>query len=447
MSDVLAKNKTPSFVLYILSFNLFLMAPTALMLLYNSFSSYGCVIVCSTSAEAIKDNWNGTILLGSTLLGGLELLMLRRGFGKKVFSLSLLFELSRLYSVSQLLMSIDNQLYVAVSGASLISVFLSKVFAKNVNEFLKRPVTQNLGQVIPAIVVILIFTGSSLLSTLGFGTPSQVPDPQNFDTGGINWGIFKPASWNAQYYLDNILDQFRAGMYDPFKPVFNVTNNSPDPIRFGSGNQKISSYLKQETYFAYEYDAAKAKSGTFFPADTGKIDTSYYSAGQAYTGQTFSKPVPATFLDELTKPVNSRAYNVYNLTVTTLVNHTSLYDQSLPVPWNSRTYGVNGGDNNFYGSFINPNTTVVYNQNGIVAQCYPKTSISSCAFKEDSAGIANFPGVSDVGMRIDGFSSSAQNQFMNYSMNYLEPNYQYINLHSGDQAYYQSACHHEIFDR
>ena len=439
MSDVLAKNKAPAFITYIISINLLLMISTSLSLYFNTFSSFGCIAICNSTSQSITNSLNANLLFGSFILGSIEVLALRKGFGKFSFGFSFLVEILRLYTVAFQLVNFNNQLYVAISGASLISVFLSKIFAKNIKELINKPLSQNLGQIIPALVVLVIFTGSSLLSTLGLGVVSQEPNPQPFNVGNINFSMFKTPSWNAQYYLNNILDQFRAGLNAPFTPVFNVTNNSPDPARFGS-NEKISSYFKEQTYYSYKYDAVTAKSGTFFPAPTGTTTEKVYLAGTQFNNQTLSQPVPDKYLiTPSSPPPAQRNYNAYSLTVTTLMNHTSLYDQSLPAVWNGRTYGINGTDSTFYGSFINPNKTVVYSGNGkILANCYPLTGISSCGFTETQAALQDFP-VSSVGLRLDGFSSSGTNDFMNYSMNYLEPNYQYINSHSGSISDYQSV--------
>lgn len=433
MSSLTDPKKTPSFVLYIISLTTSLMIASGIGGLVDSFMN---VELTATQAAAAYDN--GVTMLAISILAVVGLLTLRRSFGLITFILNFVLELIILNQLSILPDSSDKLLYMSLTTASLFGIFVSKFFRANVNDISNKPLTKNIVQVIPAVAIIMIFAGSTLATTLGLNPVSQQPDPQYFNVDNVNFNLFNVPSWNAQYYLDNILDQFQAGINDPFKPVFNVTNNTPDS-RLGS-NQKISSYLKEETFFAYKYDAVKAKSGTFFPADTGLTSQNQYLSGTTYNQQTFSQPVPDKLVQDMALDPSQRTYNAYDLTVSMPINHTSLYDESLPVPWNSRTYGSNG---TFYGSFINPNSTEVYtNTSQLLYTCPPSTTattLSSCAFTENEANIQNFPGISDVGLRLDGFPSQGFDQILNYSMNYLEPNVNYLNSYSQPINYYSTV--------
>jgi hypothetical protein len=431
MSDIIKANKVPSFVLYLISLSTTFMLTSSIMMLFDSTSA--------STARAEELLMGGTVLIVNFILSSIEIFLLRKNFGRVFFVTSFIFEIGKIFGTLQFVTAVDNQLLLALGSASLFSLIVAKLFTERITKISGNALSKNLTQILPTIGIILLFTGSSLLSTIGLAPVSQSPDPQAFNVDNINFSLFKTPSWNAQYYLDNILDQFRSGLNEPFIPVFNVTNNSPDEQRFGSGNQKISSYLKDKTYFDYKYDSLKAKSGTFFPADTGTTSQNVYLSKDPFTGQTFSKPVPDSFLNEIDKAPSARDFNVYSLTVTKEINHTDLYEDILPLSWNSRTYGKNGGDNSFYGSFIDPKKVEIYStENALLDTCSPLSGLTGCTFVENQVNIQNFPGISDVGLRLEGFSNSAERELLKYTSNYLEPNYNYITTHSGFMSDYQN---------
>ena len=274
MSDVISGPKTPSFVIYIISTHITLMVIAALPMLFDSLTA--------STALANQLISSSSILLVDVVLSGIEILLLRRGFGKFPFTASLIIEFGKLWTTAQLLAGVaDQQLLLALSAASAFSLFASKLFTQKIKNFSQSPLSNNITQVLPAIAIIALFAGSSIATTLGIGPVSQEPNPQFFNVG--NLPAFNIPSWNAQYYLDNILDSLGTGTPNPFLNVLNVTNNNHDP---NTPTQKLTPYLKEATYFNYLYDPVKAKSGTFFPATTGTTNQILYDSGTAYNNQT-----------------------------------------------------------------------------------------------------------------------------------------------------------------
>ena len=440
MSDDLAKNKAPSFVLYIISTHILYLAITFLPIYFGTFSSFGCFAVCTTNAEAIRATSNANMLFLATFLSIIEFSSLRKSFGKLAFGTSFIIELVKLYTLATQLISIDNTFLVALSGASLLSVFFSKVFYTKVTDITKNPLTQNLSQIIPALVVIVLFTGSSLLSTIGLAPVSQEPNPQNFS---VNYraSMFKTPSWNAQYFLDNILDQFTAGLLNPNLVVFNVTNLTPDPSDSPSAspspNQLPLAYYRENSYFNYAYDSKIATSGTFMKLTPGQNVLHTYTPGGV--SNVLSNPVPDSYLQYLQTPKDQRNYTVYTLQFTKEINLTSSYTETLPVIWNSKTYE----NTEFYGSFIDPNSVEIANLDGT-----PLTSCASpvagqgptkCTYFEDSLPFQNFQVISDAGLQITGLPNTGAKALLKYKMNYLVPNVQKLQAYAQPRSYYSTV--------
>ena len=431
MSDVISGPKTPSFVIYIISTHITLMVIAALPMLFDSLTA--------STVLANQLVSNSSILLGDVVLSGIEILLLRRGFGLFPFSASLLIEFGKLWTTAQLLTNVgDQQLLLALSAASAFSLFVSKLFTQKIKNFAQSPLSNNITQVLPAVAIIALFAGSSIATTLGIGPVSQVPNPQFFNTSNINFNQFNIPSWNAQYYLDNILDSLGTGSPNPFLNVLNVTNNNHDA---NTPNQKLTPYLKQATYFNYLYDPVKAKSGTFFPATTGTTNQILYDSGTTYYYQSVSRPIPSNYFYDMNKVLSSRSYSEHSVTVSMDINHTSTFSGTIPAVRSAGTYGYNSYGNNFFGSYIDPSSVQVYSTDGnqLLNDCGTNYQISSCSFTEDDIQIANFNGVSDVGLQLNGFPQSADSVMLKYSQNYIDPSYDQLNAFSMNESSYQQV--------
>lgn len=424
MSKVINVQKTPSFVYYIISTHILYMALVALPMVIDSTSA--------GTALANKLITNATVLFGNIGLSAVEVFLLRRNFGKFTFFSSMILETGKLWTTAQLLPVVsasDHQLLLALSGASFFSVFVSKIFSQKIKNFSQSPLSNNITQVLPALAIMALFAGSTIAGTLGLGPVSQQQNPKPFNVSNIDVSMFQRPSWNAEYYLDNVLDMFGGGMNSPFMPILNVTNNNPDPNAL---TNKLTPYLKDTTYLTYSFDAQKATSGTFFPASTGTTTPSSYSSGTTFSGQTESQPIPSSYFNDMSNSYSNRSYNVHDITISYDTNNTAILS-NLPAVRSAGTYGYNSYGNNFYGSFIDPNTVSVYTADGgnQIGNCGSNTGgITGCTFNENDVQISNLQGVSDVGLTINGLPSAQSTIRLNYQQNYVDPSYDQLNAYS-----------------
>ncbi|MFW9780114.1 MAG: transglutaminase family protein [Candidatus Heimdallarchaeota archaeon] len=122
----------------------------------------------------------------------------------------------------------------------------TKVARSRLEELAERDVTRNILNLLPTILVLLLFLGTYLTEIAGLNTPRQQNLFPDYTDKEIDWSMFNTPTWDATYLLENLLDQFTAGLSAPDTILFNVTSDQADP-------QGPTTYWRLGTLEAYEY--------------------------------------------------------------------------------------------------------------------------------------------------------------------------------------------------
>ena len=398
MSEQQNIRSAPSFVLYL----------SGITLIYFLFSSISMLIQSTTEGTIFsKQLVNNAFLLGSLAAITLpEIILLRRnlqflgGFG-----LGIIAEVLKIFITSQLIQGVSNSLFVWLSGGTLASIVVSKTFRTKIDQLSRAGLSRTALNVLPAIFILIAFTGGSLLSTIGFGPVSQVQNPSPFNTSNINFSMFNTPSWNALYYLQNIMDQFQAGLKNPYQIVFNVTDINPDP--YNTNPHAPITYYATSSENTYEYNSPVATSGSWFTS-SNPIPNSYTS------GNIYSRPVPQSYITNTsTTPPYARLNTAVTLQFDQNINYNSTSWQTgsnngLPTVWSGT-----------YGSYIDT-STMSYNNMGCSASL-------TCSISENDINVplTNFNDTQSVGLQINGLptGNGSSNGVLSWQQNYLEPNY------------------------
>lgn len=415
MSEALdIKKSAPSFVTYIAVISVVLMLVTALSMLLDSV----------TAGTAKQQNLiqGSAVLIGGTFITFVEIYLMRKRFPRIGFFAGLVGEIGKIATTTIFVTETSTDLLIGLYGATLFSILFSKFFRERIDKLAATGVSRNALNILPTAFILLLFAGGSIFSTLGFGASSQSPNPQDFDITDVDFSLFNEPEWNANYFLDNILDQFLGGLIDPTQIIFNVTNLTPDdyndPIDpnnvLADARQKPFTYFKENTMDEYKYIYQKAETASFFPSSTGiNVFTGDFDA------------ISSNLIPDGTSDVLSLSFSVP-------IQYTDTYRSSVAVLTNGRTYNTGGESNNIFGSFIDPDSIRVDGQSCIQLGI-------SCRFIENSLPFSGFSDYSNVELDLDGFSTSSSSSVLTYTMDYLLPDNSYSSAYSQDTSYYETV--------
>jgi transglutaminase-like putative cysteine protease len=405
----------PSFVNYIAGISASYMLVTALSLLFESISA--------------GTNQSNDLIQGAAVMGGgalitlIEIFFLRRNMRAiGGFGIGCLAEIGKFLSTVNAVKGIDTSILIGLYTATFASLLVSKFFRARIDTLSQMGVSRNLLNVLPTIIILLTFTGGSLLTNLGFGAISQAQNPEPFETDDVDFSLFKVPDWNAAYFLDNIMDQFTSGLQFPDQIMFNVTNLTPDGYESHCAptgprtakdicpTQKPITYFRSRTFDQYKYDKDKAVSATWFESD---YDSRMYSIEDIYSSE-----VPQIYEDELDIPPHStntssvRLHTVARLEFSVPINHSATYSDQIPTVWNGQ-----------FGAFVSPEEGIGDDPlDGLRLNGQTCFDIGgSCNTYENSLPFSTFGDVSSVNLEVTNLEPS-DNSILKYQMRYLQPN-------------------------
>ena len=409
----------PSFITYLLGIAVTFMAVSALQLLFLSLTS--------GTVQANRLIQDAGAMGFATALTFVEIFFLRRnlqllgGFGLGVTA-----EIAKI-GTAVFLVSFDTTIHMLLYAITLVSLFVSRFFRSNLDQVSQAGISRNILNILPTILILTILTGGSFLTNLGFGALSQAQDPQEFDVSDIDFNQFNTPSWNAGYFLDNILDQFTSGLQFPEEIIFNVTNLTPDPSEItdqtGTPSQKPVTYFRQQTFDLYEYRFPEARSASWFSSNT-----------QSRIGglqNLYSENVPKSFEDELFEPGSTQATRQHNTALLQFrmgINHSSTFGQNQPIPtvWNGQ-----------FGALVPLFDDSQEGLSGISIDGRSCLELS-CQFLENSFQFENVDDVASVEFAISNIPEESDDAILEYQMRYLQPNFASLSAFSlgrSDSAY------------
>lgn len=393
MSNQLARRGAPSFVLYITGLSFIYFLTSGLSFALQSVSE-GTII----AEKLINDAF---ILSGLSIATLGEMFFLRKnlhlvggfGIGIGVETIKTLSSASLLQSVG------DTTLFFAFSAGSLGTIIFSKAFRERIDAISQTDASKNVLNIIPPVFFLLAFTGGSLLSSLGFGAASQINNPEYFDTSNVDFSLFNQPSWNAAYYLQNLMDQMTAGLTQPDLVVFNITNINPDP--WAEDPHSPLAYYKTGIRTSYEYNDPIAFSGSWF--------TQQSDALRFGLEPTYSQPIPSEYrLETETIEPTFRNNTVVTLQIDHEINYsTTSFRESIPVAWSGA-----------YGSYVDRNSITVGNQ-------FCSSMGDNCKIYENTNDITNnLTMAQNIELDLQGLPAGPQEEVpLTYLQDFLVPNY------------------------
>jgi hypothetical protein len=234
--------------------------------------------------------------------------------------------------------------------------------------------------------------GFTFAEIAGLNTPRQRRSFEDYTEKTIDWSMFNTPTWDATYLLENLLDQFTAGLSAPDVILFNVTSDQPDTT-------SPPVYWRLSNLDSYEYTDKPPYTTDWNPSDFTKRPLSPVPSTPNSTYSQIISSGERTARFTLEMPLD------HNSTTVDVTVHPS-FTNVLPTVWNGAK-----------GSYVSSNLFELYDSNG--TQLIPVTTeareVFPTLFADDLAGIyANM----QVG------ETSTEAGLFKYIMDYQSPDIQ-----------------------
>jgi len=119
-------------------------------------------------------------------------------------------------------------LHQMISLAIIFMLALTKVARTRIDQLAQKDISRNLLNLLPTLLIIALFMGTYITEIVGLATPRQRSRFEDYKKKNINWELYNTPTWDATYLLENLLDQFTAGLQNPYDALFNVSSDQTD---------------------------------------------------------------------------------------------------------------------------------------------------------------------------------------------------------------------------
>ncbi len=119
-------------------------------------------------------------------------------------------------------------LHQMISLAIIFMLALTKVARTRIDQLAQKDISRNLLNLLPTLLIIALFMGTYITEIVGLATPRQRSRFEDYEKKNINWELYNTPTWDATYLLENLLDQFTAGLQNPYDALFNVSSDQTD---------------------------------------------------------------------------------------------------------------------------------------------------------------------------------------------------------------------------
>ncbi|MHA1207603.1 MAG: transglutaminase-like domain-containing protein, partial [Candidatus Hodarchaeales archaeon] len=195
----------------------------------------------------------------------------------------------------------DFSLVFFTSLGIIAMLGLTKFLRTRIEEYAKRDISRHALNLLPTILVLLLFLGTYVTEIAGLGTPRQRQNFETYTDKDIDWSMFNTPTWDATYLLENLLDQFTAGLSAPDTPLFNVTSNL-------ANSQDPPVYWRLSNLATYEYTSVD-QTASF----TVEMPLDYNSTTSDVTVHpNFINMLPTTWNGEAGSYIDSNSFNLYS---------------------------------------------------------------------------------------------------------------------------------------
>lgn len=285
-------------------------------------------------------------------------------------------------------------LHQLTSIAIIFMLVISKVARERLEQLAEKNVSKTMLNLLPTLLVLALFLGTYAVEITGLGTPRQRSKFGSYTEKEIDWSMFNTPTWDATYILENLLDQFTAGLSTPDIPLFNVTSDQSDP-------QDPIVYWRLRSLESYEYTGKPPYTTDWNPTDSVKRVLSPIPVEPNTTYSYIISPSERTASFTVKLPLN------YSDSVADFTVHPS-FSNYLPSTWNG-----------YKGSYISSNSFNLIGADGQPLSTTTKQAreVFPNAFASDLLGM-------DANIRVD--ETSDEEGVFEYTMDYLSPNIQMI---------------------
>ena len=184
-------------------------------------------------------------------------------------------------------------LHQIISLGIIFMLALTKVARTRIDQLAQKDVSRHLLNLLPTILILTLFLGTYVTEIVGLGTPRQKKPPfEDYTDKNIDWSLYNTPTWDATYLLENLLDQFTAGMQFPNQALFNVTSDQSDPTY-------PPTYWRLGSLESYEYTDKAPYTTDWNPVTRGKRVLTPYTTGTPYSQVVSQSERAAQFTVEL----------------------------------------------------------------------------------------------------------------------------------------------------
>lgn len=277
-------------------------------------------------------------------------------------------------------------LHQLLSLGIIFSLALTKIARARIEQLAQKDLSRNLLNLLPTLLIIVLFLGTYVTEIVGLGVPRQRSEfPEEYEKKDILWELYNTPSWDATYLLENLLDQFTAGLQFPDEPLFNVTPKDP-------------TYWRLSSLEKYEYTGKSPYTTDWNPVDqVGRRVLTPTPEGTPFSSIVPGNENPVEYMVDL--PLDHS-----DSTADVTVNPS--FTNVLPTTWNGK-----------YGSYIDSASFTLKNANGAnvgtsVAQTrelFPQYYTST-----------EFPDLLGIDANIQVETQSEEEGKLTYTMNYKD---------------------------
>ena len=146
------------------------------------------------------------------------------------FLKTLLFNVGSNYYIQQVSGGSSSDFFILqlVSLTIIFLLALTKVARSRIDNLAQKDISRNLLNLLPTLLILLVFLGTYATEITGFGVPRQRNNFPDYTDKVIDWSMFNTPTWDATYLLENLLDQFTAGLSQPDTPLFYAKSDQLD---------------------------------------------------------------------------------------------------------------------------------------------------------------------------------------------------------------------------
>ncbi|MFW9904481.1 MAG: transglutaminase-like domain-containing protein [Candidatus Thorarchaeota archaeon] len=230
-------------------------------------------------------------------------------------------------------------LHQILSLGIIFLLALTKIARTRIEQLAQRDLSRNVLNLLPTLLILIVFLGTYVTEIVGLGTPRQRSEFEEYEKKNIDWSLYNTPTWDATYLLENLLDQFTAGIQNPYNALFNVSNQQ------GSDPTSPPAYWRVASLESYEYyDKGEDPTTRWTSEDPGYrvLTPTTEKEGTSYSSNPSS--TIAQYLVEV--PLD---YSTQSADVSVNPN----FPNYLPTTWNGKS-----------GSYVDENSFVLEDANG-----------------------------------------------------------------------------------